>query len=384
MRCRAEIKNKSLATWHHTDLTVAAGAPDTSGNPVGYVFAAQGTQHVIYQGVEPSFRHIHELWWDTNGWHHTDLTVAAGDAPTTGTDPSGYVFNAQGTQHVIYIGGDVDELWWDTNGWHHNDLSVAAGAPPFSFSSGPVGYAFNAQRTQHVVYVDADELEIHELRWDTNGWHHNNLTDAAGGPLISREFGQTAPHGYVFDAQGTQHVVYTDADSQAIHELWWDTNGWHYNNLTIASGAPSSAGSAANPSCGDPVGYVFDAQGTQHVVYVGPSGQPHVHELWWDTSGWHHTDLTVAAHAPDPAALTVPAGYVFDAQGTQHVVYVAPPGDVHELWWDTNGWHNTDLTVAAHAPPGQGTASGYVFDAQGTQHVIYGGADNHVHELWWG
>ena len=26
----------------------------------------------------------------------------------------------------------------------------------------------------------------------------------------------------------------------------------------------------------------------------------------------------------------------------------------------------------------------YVFDAQATQHVVYVGLDSHVYELWWG
>jgi hypothetical protein len=35
------------------------------------------------------------------------------------------------------------------------------------------------------------------------------------------------------------------------------------------------------------------------------------------------------------------------------------------------------------APDG-GDPVGYVFDAQGTQHVVHSVADNHIYELWWG
>ena len=68
-------------------------APNAVGNPGGYVFVGQSTQHVNYLGVG---NHIHELWWDSSGWHHNDRTAAAG-APTAAGDPFGYVFNAQGT-----------------------------------------------------------------------------------------------------------------------------------------------------------------------------------------------------------------------------------------------------------------------------------------------
>jgi hypothetical protein len=40
-----------------------------------YVFENQNTQHVNYIGVDS---HIHELWWDSSGWHAHDLTAAAG------------------------------------------------------------------------------------------------------------------------------------------------------------------------------------------------------------------------------------------------------------------------------------------------------------------
>ena len=41
-------------------------------------------------------------------------TGAPAAAPNFGRGPAGYVFDAQGTQHVVYVGLDshLDELWW--------------------------------------------------------------------------------------------------------------------------------------------------------------------------------------------------------------------------------------------------------------------------------
>ena len=78
---------------------------------------------------------------------------------------------------------------------------------------------------------------------------------------------------------------------------------------------------------------------------------------------------------------------MFDAQFTQHVVYIAFPGGanhIQELWWDIFGWHRHDLTAAAGTRPAKGPIAAYVFDAQATQHVVYVGLDSHVYELWWG
>jgi hypothetical protein len=202
------------------------------------------------------------------------------------------------------------------------------------------------------------------------GWHFNDLTAATGAPL-ALSFGN--PVGYAFNAQATQHVVFRTRDDR-VGELRWDSSGWHYNDLiTAAGGAPS-------PTMFIRAGYVFDAQGTQHVVYLA-GGQ--IIELWWDNNGWHHNDLTAATGAP---AGDLPYGYVFDAQGTQHVIYSAQAGHLIELWWDSSGWHHNDLTVAADgAPPsvGLGRPIGYAFDAQRTQHVIYKTSDDHIGELWW-
>jgi hypothetical protein len=375
-----------MGSWHLHDLTAATGAPQASFRPAGYVFDAQGTQHVVYGGADG---HVHELRWDTHGWHHHDLTAAIG-APLAGSNAAGYVFDAQDTQHVVYLGAliapnthtHVQELWRDINGWHHHDLSASTGAPDANGGTGPpAGYVFNAQDTQHVVYVSALDTHAHvqELWRDINGWHLHDLSAATGAPDA-----EVGPTGYMFDAQDTQHIVYVDLSIEAhVQELWRDINGWHLHDLSAATGAPPAGYAPLS-------GYVFDAQGTQHVVYLGTD--LHIHELRWDTHGWHHHDLTAATGAPTPAQTvgSGPAGYVFDAQGTQHVVYTAGDSHVHELWRDINGWHHHDLSAATGAPPANSNQftgpAGYVFDAQGTQHVIYIGEypDLHVYELWWG
>ena len=148
--------------------------------------------------------------------------------------------------------------------------------------------------------------------------------------------------------------------------------GWHYNDLTAATGAPLAIFA--------PMGYVFDAQDTQHIVYQGyidgQGADGHIHELWWDSNGWHHNDLTAAIGAP--MAFEAPWGYVFAAQGTQHVVYLGLgaggqgiDGHIHELWWDSNGWHHNDLTAATGAPMASAPPLGYAFETQRTQHVSH-------------
>ena len=325
---------------HYTNLNLAAGGTPAgvatgSGDPAAYVFRAQGTEHVVYRGFD---NHVHELWWDaTAGWHHSDLTAVTG-APAAAGDPAGYVFEAQGTQHVMYRSGDghVNELWWDaTAGWHHSDLTAVTGAP--AAAGDPAGYVFEAQGTQHVMYRSGNG-HVHEMWWDaTNGWGSGDLTAVTGAPTAAGD-----PAGYVFDAQGTQtqHVMYRSGNGH-VHEMWWDaTNGWGSGDLTAVTGAPTAAG--------DPAGYVFDAEGSQHVIYRAGNGR--LYELWWTAAqGWNQGDLTAAAGSPHAAG--DPGAYAFRAEGTQHVVYRTADGHLHEMWWRPGpGNHDGDLTIAARPP----------------------------------
>ena len=98
---------------------------------------------------------------------------------------------------------------------------------------------------------------------------------------------------------------------------------------------------------------------------------------------WQTDDVTAMAAAP-AAAFVLPASYVSEARGTQHLIYLGfVDNHLHELWSDASGWHTDDLTAATGAPePLPDHLVGYSFEAQGTQHVIYVGAsDQHIHEL---
>ncbi len=350
-----DLSYRAEASWAKNDLTTAANAPLAVGDPNGYTWDVDTTQHVVYRGFDS---HIHELWF-SGGWYHNDLTNAAAAPPAAG-DPVGYTWDVDHTQHVVYRGTDnhIHELWF-SGGWHHNDLTNAAGAP--LAASRPDGYIWDVDHTQHVVYRGTDN-HIHEL-WFNGVWNHNDLTNAAGAPLALGR-----PSGYTWDVDHTQHVTYTGADGH-VHELWF--NGvWNHNDLSAAANAP-----LAN---GNPCGYTWNVDSTQHNVYKGLDG--HIHELWFN-GVWNHNDLTDAAGGP-PLAGSDPIGYTWDVDHTQHVVYRGGDGRIHELWF--NGvWNYNDLTSAAgNAGPAVGMPAGYTWSADSTEHVIYRRSDNHIQELY--
>jgi hypothetical protein len=332
----------------------------------GFVFETQRTQHVIYYSAPDN--HVRELWWDANGRHSSDLTAVTGAPAASGGTLAGFVFNSQSSEHVLSVGVDrhVYEMYWDKT-WHLTDLTAATGAPAAA-GVALAAYVSETQGTEHVLYLGYDR-NLYEMWWD-DVWHVTDLTTATGAPPASAD----ALAGYMFEAQGTEHVIYPGPGGH-LFEMWWTQQGWHYSDLTAATGSASYGG-------GTLVGYVFSSQGTQHVIYKGVAG--HIHELWSDGNRWHANDLTAATGAPNAAGGTI-AAYVFESQGTQHVIYAGVDRDLYELWWDQN-WHVGDLTAATRAPAVAGaTLAGYASEADGTQHVVYGSsADAHIHELWWG
>jgi hypothetical protein len=163
--------------------------------------------------------------------------------------------------------------------------------------------------------LSADDIAGVQILYPSCGvrWNLNDLTAAAGAPLAA-----SAPAGYTWDVDSTQHVVSRGTDNH-IHELWFNGQ-WNHNDLTNAAGAPLAVG--------DPAGYTWDVDHTQHVVFLG--NDSHIHELWFNGQ-WNHNDLTNAAAAPLAAGF--PAGYTWNIDSTQHVVFRGNDGHIHELWF---------------------------------------------------
>ena len=348
------------------------------------------------------------------GWNLNDLTSSA-DASAAASNPTGFVFPARGTQHVFYRSTDdhIVELKWDRSGWQRLDLHAGAKAIPAVGE--PVAFTCLRAGTQHVAYAGADG-HVHELSSRGDGWQDSDLSAAsgiavsiAGNPAACvsekhgtrhvffrdaagkvfeltsdgqswrhRDLSSSAPGSVVaasnlaavtYETSGARYVVYRGKEGH-VHELSCDAGGWHAADLTaIVTGSPVAVG--------DPALYVFDGQGTRHVIYRSADG--HVHELWCDGAGWRHENLTQQTNAP--TATDDPTGYMFDLQGTQHVLYRATDSLVHELWWDVNGWHHD--APGGIGPTATGRAAGYSFEMQKTQHAVYRQPDGRIAELWW-
>jgi hypothetical protein len=203
--------------WHVNDLT---NAPVVGKGPLtARVFTPIATQNIRFLAFGSD--HIHELWWDNSGtWRRSDLTHVS-QAPSAATEPTNYSFWEQATQHINYLGTDdhVHELWWNyENGWQHNDLTYQTGAPLGRSGALPSGYVFRDQGTQHVVYQGGDGI-IHELWWDNTGWHHNPLTMGAPDALMAG-YDPTGFETTPSPGQGTRRVIYATRNLHVIELKW--------------------------------------------------------------------------------------------------------------------------------------------------------------------
>jgi hypothetical protein len=334
--------------WQMNDLTMLAGGAKAASGPDEYYWADTKTLHVVYRGSDDA---VHELYRNADGkWAHNDLTKGT-QAPKAAGEPAAYAEEGNKTQHVVYRSaeGDIIELYskyGETNGWKVRDLAKEAGAPKAAGS--PDAFYWRGTQSQHIVYRGADD-NVHELFLEPNGkWSHSNLTEGNKAPKAAGD-----PAAYVEEKNTTEHVVYRTAEGDLIqlYAKYRGTDGWHHEDLTKQANAARAAG--------DPCGYRLRESAirgivTQHVVYRGDDG--HVHELFLGgaENKWTHNDVSKAA-GNTPKAAGDPAGYVFEANRTQHIVFEMDDGGIYELYnvpdGANRGWHGNRLTTASPRTP---------------------------------
>ena len=122
--------------WTARNLTQRYGAPAAAGRPTAYLLATDGTRHVVYREAGPGLLptgHLIELYCGSDDvWHPKDITDEASAAPAT-SDPSGYAFDAEGSQHVVYLSGDDGSAAEAMLAGASGTISVVANLVPKAF-----------------------------------------------------------------------------------------------------------------------------------------------------------------------------------------------------------------------------------------------------------
>ena len=358
----------------------SALAPSAVSDPVGYVTSWDGYSRVVYRGLGGS---IHELYQ-----HHptkeqgvANLSTITGapviDPGDSSARPHAYVTANDSTARVIYRAEDkhIHELAYTPDKvWRHADLNVVAKAATATAVGNPFGYVTKSDGYARVVYRSADN-HIHELSYKTgSGWHDDDLTNRTGAPTATGD-----PKGFE-SPDNAARVVYRGTD-QRIHQLEYKTGaGW---KLRDPVGTPLALS--------DPVGYArwngastATWDGYIRIVYRGTDG--YVHELYSQpqasNTGWQDANLSTRVGAPR-VVNGPPNAYVTPTDNIARVIYRADNDHIHELAYTTpTGWTYADLTAAGKAPTvaATGVPSGFAPFASAAR-VVYRAGDGNIRQL---
>ena len=315
-------------------LSAMTGAPAAAGDPSAFAWEWDKTQHIVYRGQDGQ---IHEIWFkkDLMGakWQYGGALSAKTGAPAAAGDPFGYVWEEDKTQHIVYRGVDngIHEIFckkgitgakWEYGG----ALNAKVGAP--AAAGDPSGFAWEHDKTQHIVYRGVDN-NVHEL-WFRHGvvdntWKYGGALNAKTGAPASAGNAM----GYSWEQDKTQHVVYRSVDNQ-VQELWFSKG---LMNAEWKYGGAIGAKTGGQPTAGDPFGFSWEGDKTQHILYRGAEGQ--IHELWFRkellSAEWKYGGA-LSAMAGGPVAASDPIGFAWEGDSSQHVIYRGTDNQVHELY----------------------------------------------------
>jgi len=267
--------------------------------------------------------------------------------------------------------GHVHELYYNNAGWVDTDLTAAAGGPTATFYGAITAFPTTPNDQLHVYYVDANSQHVHQLYYNGTSWSDNDLTGFTGGPTASA-YGISG-----FAIGNLQYVFYQGSDSH-VHEINYNNADWTDYDLTALGGGTLAAG-------GPVLAFATKPNNEPHVYYQASSNLD-LHQLYFNGRSWSDADLTAINGAYCYTSWI--AG--FAVKNEQHVFC---PGygtysnnlDMLHIYYNNSSWVYEDITYRAggfETPInlGSGVAAFHVPGVN--QFEVYGVTDDtHVHQF---
>lgn len=349
---------------HHVDRSSLTGARSAASAPTVLALDAHGIDNVCYRDTSG---HLDETWRSLSGMGTADLTANA-RAPGAQGNPFLYYDPAGDQVVLLFRGGDshVRSLYWMFGAVGHDLLT---GSAPKT-AGDPAGWFSTHDGFHHVVYRTSNG-HLQELWWQGQGAvGHGDLTAQGRFTAAAGD-----PWPYYDPGRGTNIVAFRGTDRR-IRSLYWGQGlGLGEDNLSGTAGTPVAAS--------DPFAWFTAADDSHHVAYCAANG--HVFELrWFGNAPVAGRDLTALSGAPAAAPGRVSGGYNRH-DNTQHVIYRAGDGTLHELWYflgDGAVGHSA-LTAAYGGPKSADRPAYFSTERAPHQHVAYRGSDGHIHEYMW-
>ena len=325
----------------------------TTLNHMRHVVCAFGL--LLSLAALPAFgQQIHQLSYDGSTWSDQNLNGALAQQWAI----SAFFTTPNDQRHVFYgsvSSADLHQLFYNGSNWADEEFkqtSTNTYAGISGFSEGNYQY----------VFYQGDDFDVHQLLYNNVGWVDTDVTNAAPGAYVCYPGSNLV----AFTTSPALHVYYTDDETNShVHQLF-ATNGtnWQDQDLTVMTGAP-----AANPAYGMAG---FNVGNFQYVFYLAASNN-HIHQLFYNNTGWTDEDLTALTKTRATAAFSNLSAFVipgttkmrvyFVATGTRHIIQLSSTG---------NGkWTQADLTTKAKGSLPDEQILAYPSTSGGTVNVYY-------------
>lgn len=178
--------------------------------------------------------------------------------------------------------GHIHELYYNNSNWADKDLTALTGGAAATFYGAITAFYTTPNRQLHVYYVDANSQHVHQLYYNNTSWSDADLTAFTGGPTAN-------PYGIAgFAITNLQHVFYVGSDNH-VHQLYYNNSNWSDQDITVLAGA-NLAG------FGNIVAFATKPNNQFHVYYQDQNTL-HEYQLYFNGTSWSYQDLTAITGA---------------------------------------------------------------------------------------
>jgi hypothetical protein len=346
--------------------------------------------HIYYQEFSGGPSDVHQLWPTGSSDFDMNQLVSNGtyvyNSQAIYQSPLASFGNTRG-QHLYYVGFSargfrhVHHLFWNasTSVVLNEDLQELAGLSDYNDDPQPINSTitgFSNSRGEHVYYTNALDNHVHELQWFLLSEFDWDLT-AQAKPSAACAY-PTSQLTSFNDSQSVAELLYYIGPTNHLCELAWYQGGYSSYDLTALCGSLCPTGSL--PMLNSPLTGFADAGG-QHVLYLGKN--QHVNQMLVSKYGLSNQDLTNRFGGPLAVADSLTS--FSNASGPQ-AFYADIHQHVHQI--NINNGPDRDLTGLFGGTPAMprsvcgGTSLASISsDDKGSEDVFYIGADQHVYEI---
>ena len=358
-------------SWTYQDLTNNYQAPVTDQSPIvlEHPDATGNMDWTSVFTIDEFNAHLQETYLPNTGfpgdsWLTHDLGSSLPTMPIT--PPVAELQSQQSDWSVAHAGytstytvngnGDLEETYLPKmyGAWSSQDLSSSlpnmAGTPAVAASTTPAAIYHEGVTSVFTHDSGSGDLQVTYLNAIGGGWVTQNLSSAAGTPVIAQG---SSPTAVFHDGYTSVYTLDNNGDLQETYQRVLG-GGWVTQDLTSMTGGPKTVGSWTSPVAIFHDGYVSVFTEDEGDSNTNPDD---LEEYYLPVigGGWFYHDISEMAGTPELASFTNPTVVYHDGFLSVYTVNDNSGdgyGDLSETYLPAIGdnWTYQDLTQKYHLP----------------------------------